>query len=149
MSISKSVNKLSKDKNIIIYSIIQDERKDGASLLKKYISSLFCVAVFYSKKGLLKQQIMNVNALNKNFTYFDKSKMVVFNVNRNNKDAVLNELYKHCMSCGHYGPIVEVEERDIYFFPRLNYGDAYLIKDLFKNKFLDKKINVFFGRLAI
>ena len=149
VSISLEENRLFKELNNIIYDIFLDERKDGLDLIKKYISHLFCPTYFYTKKGLLNQLILNVNALHEKSNCFNKSKMVVFRVNRNNKKAILDGLFNLCRSCGHHRPIVQVGERNIYFFPKLNYGDAYLLKDMFQNKFVNQEINVFISGLVI
>ena len=137
------------EQNRIVYDINVDKRKSSLLLLKNYISRLFCPTFFYTKKGLLDQRIFNVNELGGCFNSIHKSKMVVFSVNSNNKKVVLERLLDFCNLFGCYGPIVEVKNNDIYFFPKLNYGDVYLIKDMFQKQFADHKINVLIGGLAI
>lgn len=145
MSVSAKENE---KKKYIAYNISVDEKKNSL-LFKNYISHLFCTACFYTKQGLSSQQIFNVNVLDECFQTIHKCKMAVFRVNGYNKKTVLDRLLDFCNVFGCYGPIVEVKDNDIYFFPRLNYGDVYLIKDMFQRKFVNEKINVIIGGIAI
>ena len=59
-----------------------------------------------------------------------KHKLVVFNVEENQKEEILNFFCAQNKK----GLLAEVDEKEIYYFPDLNYQDAYLIKYLLENK---------------
>lgn len=108
-----------------------------------------CNVLFYGKKGLLMQKEMNIECLEKCIELIKKSKMVVINTNDKETNYIFNTLNKLCYMYGHYSPIVQVGESNIFFFPQLNYGDVYLVKDMVEKIFCDEKIKIIFGKTVV
>lgn len=108
-----------------------------------------CQIMFFNKKGLFGKNILHNRDLFKYINLIEKSKMVVIKVDMNHRAEILSELQDVCNLCNCFGPIVNVGENDIYFFPKLNYGDAFLIKNIFEEKFINEKVSVIVGEQVI
>lgn len=102
---------------------------------------------FFNKRKKVMKKILDMNAIDEYNELIRGSKLVVFH---SHEECILvKTLINFCKRYHCYGPIVKVEKNDIYFFPQLDYGDAYLIKDLFQNKFVNQEISVFFGETTV
>lgn len=108
-----------------------------------------CNAYFFRKKNLFAQYTLYICDIHKCIHFISKSKLVVFHTNSKHKHELINSLTELCVINKFYGPIVDAGENDIYFFPKLNYEDVYLVRCLFENKFINRNIHVIFGKSTI
>ena len=108
-----------------------------------------CKVYFFRKKNLFTQYALYVHDIYKYTNFIQKSKMVVFHTKFEHKKELINSLTELCAINKLYGPIVDAGENDIYFFPKLNYEDVYLVQCMFENMFINRKIHVTFGKSAI
>ena len=86
--------------------------------------------IMIDKKGKLLIKNLYIDDICDNIEKIRKHKLVVFNVEENQKEEILNFFCAQNKK----GLLAEVDEKEIYYFPDLNYQDAYLIKHLLENK---------------
>lgn len=108
-----------------------------------------CNVYFFGKKGLLSQKEMEIEDLDDCASLLKKSKMIVINTDNKEKKHIYDMLNKLYFMYGHYGPIVQVGQSNLFFFPQLSYGDIYLVKNLVEQVFIDEEISVVFGKTIV
>lgn len=128
------------------WSVLEKEKSEE---FNENSNSFVCDAFIFGKKRLLNKLVMNINQIRDSQDVIGKSQMVVFQMNSANKKIFLKELVNCCRIIKKYGPIIEVGENEVHFFPNLDYGDVYLIKDLFQEKYIGQKINVMLGEISV
>lgn len=115
----------------------------------KYDLYYWCKVSFYNKKGIFKHYSLDINKFGDYLTIINRSSMIVFNVNPQKKQVVLNRLSRFCVLNNWYAPIIQVGENKIFFFPKLNYEDIYLIKNIIEDKYWDQNISAILGEIVI
>lgn len=109
---------------------------------------IFTASVFDRKRRVV-ESVLDVKNIKKCLELIDKSLLIVFNVTERNRSLLLDMLLDLGKLRRHYGLIIEVDKGSLYYFPQLNYGDSYLIKNIFQEKFIEQKIDVILGKIAI
>ena len=98
------------------------------------------------KKGKLLIKNLYIDDICDNIEKIREYKLVVFSVEENQKEEVLNFFYAQNKK----GLLAEVDEKEIYYFPDLNYQDVYLIKHLLENKCsIDSRIKIILGNTVV
>ena len=113
------------------------------------IPSEYCNTFFFSKKKLLACHVLEIGKLVEYQHLFKASNMVVLNIDHEKRSQLRKKISELCDLWKSYGPVVEVGQNDMFVFPKLNYGDIYLIKDIFNRKFVNEKISVILGGMVI
>ena len=144
--------------NIIkkFYEIKNADKKDfqdyiiGSKLLESYKEqNMECMMYCFDKKALFfenKILLGKLKCFSKNIL---KSQMVVWEYDCTVEKYILDEVKVFCDQHKKYGPIVRVEKNKLIFFPNLKYQDVYLIKEIVKNNFKNKEIDVVFGDVIV
>ena len=102
--------------------------------------------VMIDKKGKLLIKNLYIDDICDNIEKIREYKLVVFSVEENQKEEVLNFFYAQNKK----GLLAEVDEKEIYYFPDLNYQDVYLIKHLLENKCsIDSRIKIILGNTVV
>ena len=110
--------------------------------------NFFTTHIFNSKKYLTKYT-WNINETEKNLKLMQNNKLIIFDIYNKNLDMLLNNLWFLEQEHKHCGIVAILAKQKLYYFPKLNYGDAYLIKDIFIKKFSNISIKIFVGKQAI
>lgn len=111
-------------------------------------SNLLFKVCFFDKKKHATECVLDIEDIGKYIELINKSKLVVFNVKEEDKNVLMNVLSNLTILRKHYSPIVEVGDSKVFFFPQLNYGDIYLLKTLFQQKYVNEAISVNLGTNA-
>lgn len=127
-----------------------EEMKRGGSIyyslnieqLKQHDYRKLGEVYFFGNKGLLMRADFNSNGFDKYTDLVSKCKMIVINCGNANKNIVINRIFEFLNSQKHYGPIIEVGENDVYYFPRLCHEDIYLMKNVLQERFEKEKVNI-------
>lgn len=102
--------------------------------------------VMIDKKGKLLIKNLYIDDICDNIEKIREYKLVVFSVEENQKEEVLNFFYAQNKK----GLLAEVDEKEIYYFSDLNYQDVYLIKHLLENKCsIDSRIKIILGNTVV
>lgn len=102
--------------------------------------------VMIDKKEKLLIKNLYIDDICDNIEKIREYKLVVFSVEENQKEEVLNFFYAQNKK----GLLAEVDEKEIYYFPDLNYQDVYLIKHLLENKCsIDSRIKIILGNTVV
>lgn len=101
---------------------------------------------FFEKKRCVVVERMDAKDIEKNAVRINNCKMVVFDLGGKEINLLIEKLLLLGNLCQHYSPIVQVEERQLFFFPQLNYGDVYLLKEMFKKQFKNQNVIVILGK---
>ena len=102
--------------------------------------------VMIDKKGKLLIKNLYIDDICDNIEKIREYKLVVFSVEENQKEEVLNFFYAQNKK----GLLAEVDEKEIYYFSDLNYQDVYLIKHLLENKCsMDSRIKIILGNTVV
>lgn len=102
--------------------------------------------VMIDKKGKLLIKNLYIDDICDNIEKIREYKLVVFGVEENQKEEVLSFFYAQNKK----GLLAEVDEKEIYYFPDLNYQDVYLIKHLLENKCsIDSRIKIILGNTVV
>ena len=117
-------------------------RIHGSSTLES--NSLFKVC-FFDKKKHISECVLDINDIEKYIERINKSKLVVFNVKKAEKNILIKVLSNLTILRKHYSPIVEVGDSNVFFFPQLNYSDIYLLMTLFQQKYVNDTIKIYLG----
>jgi hypothetical protein len=107
-------------------------------------NTLFKVC-FFDKKKYITKYVLDIEDIEKYIERINKSKLVVFSVKDENKNILISALSNLNILRKHYSPIVEVGNSEVFFFPQLNYSDIYLLKALFKQKYVNDTISINLG----
>lgn len=107
-------------------------------------NSLF-KACFFDKKKHITKYVLDIGNIEKYIERINKSKLVVFCVQDENKNVLISALSNLNFLRKHYSPIVEVGDSKVFFFPQLNYSDIYLLKALFQQKYVNDTISINLG----
>lgn len=117
------------------------------SAKNKNTKDVFILYLFNNKKVM--KRALGINEIKKSVKTICKCKLVVFEVEGKNKKGLLDTLSDIGKMQNYYGLVAEVGESKLYYFPQLNYSDAYLIKNILKEKYVGTNINVTLGQNAI
>lgn len=121
-----------------------------SDLTREYVAKDSMVEVyFFSKRKFLMKKMVNCSEIGLLSDSILKSYMVVFSMEKKIEDFLLDELEKICREKQKYGPIVKMKKHEIYFFPKLNYKESFLIKNIFENS-IEKDIDtIYFGKITV
>ncbi len=108
-------------------------------------SNLLFKVCFFDKKKHISECVLDIKDIGRYIERINKSKLVVFNVEKVDKNILIKVLSNLTILRKHYSPIVEVGDSKVFFFPQLNYSDIYLLRALFQQKYVDEAINVNLG----
>ncbi len=103
---------------------------------------------FFDKKRHAIECVLDIEDIEKYIERINKSRLVVFNVKDEDKNALMNLLSNLAVLRKHYSPIVEVGDNKVFFFPQLDYSDIYLLRALFQQKYENETISVKLGANA-
>ena len=103
---------------------------------------------FFDKKRHAIECVLDIEDIEKYIERINKSRLVVFNVKDEDKNALMNLLSNLAVLRKHYSPIVEVWDNKVFFFPQLDYSDIYLLRALFQQKYENETISVKLGANA-
>lgn len=104
---------------------------------------LFKVCIFEERH--VTKCVLHIEDIEKYIEFINKCKLLVFNVKKKDKNVLVNVLLNLTILRKHYSPIVEVGDGTVFFFPQLNYGDIYILKTLFQQKYSNELISVNLG----
>ena len=116
------------------------EKELCANTKNVLLDSKICQVFFFQKKKKHRTEKLKIEDLKYYTEDINKSEMVVFCVEKYDKKLLLEELKKYCRLSETYRPIIETGKDNIYFFPKLNYGDVFFIRDILLSKL--EKINI-------
>ena len=103
---------------------------------------------FFDKKRHAIECVLDIEDIEKYIERINKSRLVVFNVKDEDKNALMNLLSNLAVLRKHYSPIVEAGDNKVFFFPQLDYSDIYLLRALFQQKYENETISVKLGANA-
>lgn len=93
-------------------------------------NSLFKVYFFATQKHIT-EYVLDIENIEEYIERINKSKLVVFSVQDENKNVLISALLNLNVLRKHYSPIIEMGDSKVFYFPQLNYSDIYLLKTLF------------------
>lgn len=147
MLVTIKYSSLKKGDNKIIDDL--GKQMEPESPLTSAGSDMIFTAFSFDRKRRVSESVLDVKNTKKCLELIDKSLLIVFSVKEGNRSLLLDMLFDLGKMRRHYGLIIEVEKDSLYYFPQLNYGDSYLMKNVFQEKFIEQKIDVILGKLAI
>ena len=104
-------------------------------------NSLFKVYFFATKKHIT-EYVLDIENIEEYIERINKSKLVVFSVQDENKNVLISALLNLNVLRKHYSPIIEMGDSKVFYFPQLNYSDIYLLKTLFQQKYVKDTISI-------
>lgn len=106
-------------------------------------------AYFFGKKSLLTKRTVCKYDLMEEYELFLKSYMIVFLIKEGEKDVFLRQLKRYCSEYNCYGSVVNMEGKEILFFPKLKYQEGLLLKSILKNQLFEENFDVRYGNILV
>ena len=104
-----------------------------------------CTVRLFNRRKCMTKYISDINQIKSELIHAEKWEMIVFEMNNDNIQELLDVISNSRKT---YSPLIKTDENKIYYFPKSNYSDVYLLKDVFQDN-CGRNIDIYMGNNII